>query len=198
MNKRKFLVSAATIFGSSVAITKTASPAELVSIRGQIILTIIGAVTKINRTHINTVNDQLMYKHGLHFDGAHEFSQADLQKLPFQTIKPTMEYDQRAHQLTGPRLLDVLAAAGAQLSDTTRIVFHGIDGYSPEVTWAQAKKYNYIVATHLDGKLLAIGGFGPLFAIYDADRITELAAKPLNQRFFACPWGLYCIEVLNS
>jgi len=51
------------------------------------------------------------------------------------------------------------------------------------------------VATHLDGKLLNIGGFGPLFAIYDADRIPELANKPLNQRFTACPWGLYCIEV---
>jgi hypothetical protein len=106
-----------------------------------------------------------------------------------------MEYDTQVHALRGPRLLDVLNVVGIKNAGTTKILFHGIDGYSPEITFDQARNYNFIVATHLDGKLLNIGGFGPLFAIYDADRIPELANKPLNQRFTACPWGLYCIEV---
>ena len=196
MNKRRFLTSIAGLVAASRI--NTADALNKAPEAGQTVLTVVGAIDHVNREKLNPVTDQLMHKFAIGFERAHTFSFAELLTLPAQTIKPTMEYDQRAHQLTGPRLLDVLAAAGAQLSDTTRIVFHGIDGYSPEVTWAQAKKYNYIVATHLDGKLLAIGGFGPLFAIYDADRIAELAAKPLNQRFFACPWGLYCIEVLNS
>jgi len=196
MNKRRFLTSIAGLVAASRI--NTADALNKAPEAGQTVLTVVGAIDRINREKLNPVTDQLMHKFAIGFERAHTFSLAELLTLPAQTIKPTMEYDQRAHQLTGPRLLDVLTAAGAQLSDTTRIVFHGIDGYSPEATWAQAKKYNYIVATHLDGKLLAIGGFGPLFAIYDADRIAELAAKPLNQRFFACPWGLYCIEVLNS
>ena len=196
MNKRRFLTSIAGLVAASRI--NTADALNKAPEAGQTVLTVVGAIDHVNREKLNPVTDQLMHKFAIGFERAHTFSLAELLTLPPQTIKPTMEYDQRVHQLTGPRLLDVLAAAGAQLSDTTRIVFHGIDGYSPEVTWAQAKKYNYIVATHLDGKLLAIGGFGPLFAIYDADRIAELAAKPLNQRFFACPWGLYCIEVLNS
>ena len=109
-----------------------------------------------------------------------------------------MEYDERAHQLSGTRLLDVLVQVGAQLSESTRIVLHGIDGYSPEISLKLVKQYNYILATHMDGELLAIGGFGPLFAIYHADHISEFSAKPLNQRFAQCPWGLYCMEVRNS
>ena len=33
-------------------------------------------------------------------------------------------------------------------------------------------------------------GLGPLWALYDVDRVPEFAAKPLTQRFGLCPWGL--------
>jgi hypothetical protein len=106
-----------------------------------------------------------------------------------------MEYDARAHKLSGPRLIDVLHVTGIKKTNATKIVFHGIDGYSPEISVDTAQRYNFILATHIDDKLLSIGGFGPLFAIYDADRIPEIAQMPLNQRFTTCPWGLYCIEI---
>jgi hypothetical protein len=31
--------------------------------------------------------------------------------------------------------------------------------------------------------------------VYDADRVPEMAAKPLGQRFAVCPWALYHVEV---
>jgi hypothetical protein len=31
--------------------------------------------------------------------------------------------------------------------------------------------------------------------VYDADRVAEMAALPLPQRFSACPWALYHIDV---
>jgi hypothetical protein len=52
-----------------------------------------------------------------------------------------------------------------------------------------------MVATHLDGHPMALGGLGPLWAVVDADRVPALAALPLAERFGACPWALYHIEV---
>ncbi|MGK5038507.1 hypothetical protein ACQ4WN_25135, partial [Janthinobacterium sp. LB3P118] len=53
----------------------------------------------------------------------------------------------------------------------------------------------FIIATHLDGQAMALGGLGPLWAIHDADRIAAVAALPLAQRFASCPWALYHIGV---
>jgi hypothetical protein len=47
----------------------------------------------------------------------------------------------------------------------------------------------------VDGKPMPLGGLGPLWAVYDADRVPEMAAQALAQRFAACPWALYHIEV---
>jgi hypothetical protein len=52
-----------------------------------------------------------------------------------------------------------------------------------------------MVATHMDGKPMALGGLGPLWGMVDADRIAELADKPLAERFGGCPWALYHIDV---
>jgi hypothetical protein len=51
------------------------------------------------------------------------------------------------------------------------------------------------VATQRDGRPLALGGLGPLWAVYDADRFPDRVAKPLSERFANCPWGLYHIDV---
>jgi hypothetical protein len=53
----------------------------------------------------------------------------------------------------------------------------------------------FIVATRLDRRPMPLGGLGPLWAVYDADRFPEMAAKPVNQRFALCPWALYHIDV---
>jgi hypothetical protein len=42
---------------------------------------------------------------------------------------------------------------------------------------------------------MALGGLGPLWGIYDADRFPDMAAKPVDQRFALCPWALYHIDV---
>ena len=46
-----------------------------------------------------------------------------------------------------------------------------------------------------DGKPLALGGLGPQWAVYEADSIAAFKSKPVNERFAACPWGLYYIDV---
>jgi hypothetical protein len=42
---------------------------------------------------------------------------------------------------------------------------------------------------------MALGGLGPLWAVYDADRFPDRAVQALPARFAACPWAIYHIEV---
>jgi len=206
MKKRQFITNAATLLLGAAAASAAASASAVTSsdasittakpTDAQTILTVTGSVEKANRGKLDPMLDQLMHKQGIQFERAFQFTLADLEKLAVTTIHPTMEYDAHPHKLSGPRLIDVLHVVGIKKGNPAKIVFHGVDGYSPEISVELAQKYNFILATHIDDQLLGIGGFGPLFALYDADRIPEAAQKPLSQRFVSCPWGLYCIEVV--
>ena len=91
--------------------------------------------------------------------------------------------------------MDVLARAGAQLPGQAKLLLRAVDGYVAAVTTAQANAWRFIVATHLDGKPMPLGGLGPLWAVFDADRVPGMAARPVTERFGSCPWALYHIEV---
>lgn len=162
---------------------------------GPALLTVTGAISKPNRGSFDPLRDQMMAKQKLGFDKAHAFDFAALGRLPAVTIRPTLEYDGKVHTLRGPTLADVVQAAGADMRGGATLVLRAIDGYAVSVPLAQARAQRFLVATHLDGATMALGGLGPLWAIYDADRLPELASKPLAERFGNCPWGLYHIEV---
>ena len=192
MKKRQFLGSAA--LAGIAAVTTTARAAGATT--GPALLTITGAVGKTNRGKLDPVKDQMMHKQKLGFERAYAFDFSAIAALPAVTIKPTLEYDGKPHKLSGPLLLDVVKAAGARLNDDSKLLLRAVDGYVAGVTVAQARAQRYIVATHLDGATMPLGGLGPLWAIYDADKVPGMAAKPLPERFGACPWALYHIEVV--
>ena len=190
MNKREFLAGAA-LGAAALAGPAHAAPRALSS---PPLLTITGAIGRGNRGALDPALDQLMNKQGIRFDKGHAFDFASLAALPTVTIRPTLEYDGKRHALRGPLLTDVLAAAGVR-QGKVELVMRAIDGYAPAVMLADVRKYRFIVATHLDGKPMPLGGLGPLWAIFDADRFAEIAGRPLNDRFGNCPWGLYHIDV---
>ncbi|USX14617.1 molybdopterin-dependent oxidoreductase [Oxalobacteraceae bacterium OTU3CAMAD1] len=191
MKKRQFLGTAVAGGLASALPAGAASPAAT----GPALLTVTGAIGKPNRGKFDPVRDQMMFKQKLGFDKAHAFTFAALAALPAVTIKPTLEYDAKAHTLSGPLLLDVVKAAGGALGDNVKLVLRAVDGYAASITMAQARAQRYIVATHMDGAAMALGGLGPLWAIYDADKVPGMAGKPLPERFGSCPWALYHIEV---
>ena len=190
MNKREFL-GAALASGALPGLAAAAAPAPA----GPVLLTISGKLQRPNRGLLAPALDQMMAKHKLAFTQAHALDFAALARLPARTIHPTLEYDGKPHALRGPLLLDVLALAGAATSKDTRITLRAVDGYATTIGAEQARTQGFIVATHLDGKPMALGGLGPLWAVYDADRVPEMAAQPLAARFAACPWALYHIAV---
>jgi hypothetical protein len=165
--------------------------------RGPALLTVTGAGVRPNRGPFDPVRDQMMAKQKLSFTAAHAFDFATLAAMPARTIRPTLEYDQKPHALSGPRLSEVLRAAGVS-GRGGRLAMRAVDGYAPTISIVDANKYGFIVATHLDGETMPLGGFGPLWAVYDADRFPDMAAKPIDQRFTLCPWGLYHIDVQAS
>lgn len=190
MNKRQFL-GAAAVAGTFPIAGRAAQPSG----RGPTLLTVTGAIARSNRGPLDPALDQMMHKHQVTFAKAYGFDYAGLEAMPAQTIRPTLEYDGKPHTLRGPLLTDVLARTGALLNDKTILVLRAVDGYNVELPVAQARARRFIVATHVDGNPMPLGGLGPLWAVYDADRVPEMAALPLAQRFTACPWALYHVDV---
>jgi hypothetical protein len=192
MNKRQFLGAAAA---GALPLAVRAQPSSRPAVRGPALLTVTGAIAHPNRGPLDPVLDQMMHKQGVQFTHAHAFDHAALLRLAPRTIRPTLEYDGKPHTLRGPLLLDVLAGAGARVGDRTVLVLRAVDGYNVELSCAQARTRRVIVATHIDGDPMPLGGLGPLWAVHDADRLPELAQLPLAQRFAACPWALYHVDV---
>jgi hypothetical protein len=191
MNKREFLAAGAL----GAALPLQARAARPGARTGPGLLTVIGAIGRTNRGPLDPALDQLMVKHGATFDRAWEFDAAMLARLPAVTIKPTLEYDARVHKLSGPLLTSVVEAAGAAAGASAMLTLRALDGYTVAVSLADARGYRMIVASALDGVAMSIGGLGPLWAVYDADRLPAFKDKPLKQRFGLCPWGLYFIDV---
>ena len=189
MDKRHFL--GAALAGGALPTLASAAPAAA----GPALLTITGAIGRSNRGALDPVRDQMMAKQKLAFSKAFTLDFAAIAALPSQTIRPTLEYDGKPHTLRGPLLTDVLALAGARPGDNGKVVLRAVDGYAAAVPMGQLRAWNFIVATHLDGQPMALGGLGPLWAVYDADRVPEMAARPVKERFGACPWALYHIDV---
>ena len=191
MKKRQFL-GAAALAG---AVLPTIPQARTAPSRGPTLLTLSGAIGKPNRGRFDPLRDQMMHKQKITFERARAFDFAALLALPARSIQPTLEYDGKVHLLRGPALLDVLEAAGAAGGDAAQLVLRAVDGYAAGIGVAQARAQGFIIATHLDGEPMALGGLGPLWAVYDADRVAQMAARPLHERFGLCPWALYHIEV---
>ncbi len=203
MDKRQFLAAAVSAAASTTALAQSEAPAAPAGaglgntahgLRGPALLTVTGPRVHANRKPFDPTLDVMMAKQKLSFGPAHAFDFGLLSAMPSVTIEPTLEYDKKVHRLQGPSLLDVLKAAGAN-GDRYRLVMRGIDGYSPVIPVSHAAKYKFIVATQLDGAPIPLGGLGPLWITYEADKYPDMMAKPIEERFALCPWGAYQIEM---
>lgn len=196
MDRRRFLA-ASTLGAASLSVSSFPAAADR-RVPGPALLTVTGAVTRSNRGPLNLALDQMMRKQNVKFDKAYTFDFAAITALPAISIQPTLEYDAKRHDLRGPLMSDVIAAAGGRMTDDTKLLLQAVDGYGVLVPLKDARRYGFIVATHLDDRPMPLGGLGPLWAVYDADAFADMAVKPLDQRFALCPWALYRIDVQSG
>lgn len=201
INKRHFVAAGVGMAGLWAAATTSQAAqtgAQKPAPRGPALLTISGAITQPNRGALDTTIDQMMGKHGIEFNQAHALDAAALQRMPQVTIRPTLEYDAKRHTLQGPLLTTVLAAAGVAANSLVQLVLRAVDGYTVKISLTDAQAYRMMVATHIDGQPMALGGLGPQWAVYDADVLPAFQGKSLKERFALCPWGVYHIDVQKA
>ncbi|MEO8922765.1 MAG: molybdopterin-dependent oxidoreductase [Caldimonas sp.] len=197
MQKRQFLSAAmmSAMTGMGALPSSAAAQNGARNARGPTLLTVSGQIGAGNRGPFDSLLDVLMAKQKLSFTKAQTFDFAAITALPSITIKPTLEYDSKPHTLSGPLLTDVMKACGVKITAKTAFFLRAIDGYAAHISASEAGERRFIVATHLDGHPMALGGLGPLWALYEPDRFPDMAAKPLPDRFGSCPWATYHIEV---
>lgn len=199
MDKRRFL--RATLASTALPGLALAAPAKGSldpQPAGPTLLTLSGEVAHPNRGRLDPALDQLLSKHGVRFERAHCFTHADLAALPAVEIRPTLEYDGRPHRLRGPLLSRLLDIAGVNRSAGVTLSLRALDGYTVELSVAELQRRAVIIATHIDGAPLPLGGLGPLWAVFDPATQPDLAARPLAERFAQCPWGLYSVHAGQS
>ena len=148
-----------------------APAAQAADPEGRVILTVAGDLPSSNAPAANPDDVNFAGYLDLEYDKAMAFDDLMLARLPQHEITATLLDTGKAISYSGPRLSDLLQAAGA----TGKIVMPmALDGYQAEIPWDSITTYQPILATHADGKPLSIGGLGPAMIVYPVVEDTEL------------------------
>ena len=163
------------------------------------VLTISGAGVQPNRGKPQAVADRMLHVHGHDFDSAWTCGIEAINSLEQHTVKTQLEYDGTEHQLKGPSLESVLQASGVDVGKAIAqghwLLQQGIDGYRAQLPVAQAIRWRMLLASRMDDQALAMGGVGPLWAIFAPETIDDLKQLPIKERFQNAVWGLYYMQV---
>jgi hypothetical protein len=154
---------------------------------GPVVLTIAGKIGIANRGASVPVADAFLAYHEISFETAAEFDRAMLEALGTHEIEISYKDWPKTYRFAGPRLADVLAAAGATGRDITA---RALDGYAEEISAQDLADHDWIVALDVDGRPLGIGQAGPLWIVYAVP--GQVASDEEELRW---PWAVFFIEV---
>lgn len=85
---------------------------------------------------------------------------------------------------------DVLKAVGATAATT--VMAKALNDYQVEIPVADFQRYDVILASSMDGKVLTARDKGPLWIVYPRDKHGELADERIDQRWV---WQLNRLEL---
>ena len=145
-------------FAGSASAADTKAPA------GQVILTVAGAVENTNRPAYDGKRDVFLKYHEQDFDRAFEFDRAALEGLGVVEIRVEHAGWDGPKTLSGPRLADVLGAAGCGAGPIATLA---LDGFATELPRERIAAHEWVLATRANGRPHDIGGRGPLWLVYD-------------------------------
>ncbi len=160
---------------------------ELPSPSGPVVLTIAGQIGVANRGPTDAELDPILIYHEIGFAAAAEFDRAMLESLGTHEIELSYEKWSEVYRVSGPRLVDILSAVGAQ---GRAITATAVDGYAVEVSAEELTAREWIVALERNGRPLDIGGLGPLWIVYAVPGNTVS-----HDDVARWPWAVFFIEV---
>ncbi len=155
-----------------------------------VILTVTGSVAEPNRPPADPFEDVLFNVLQESFDSAHTFTRSELLALPQHTVTVAYPDWPRAATVRGPRLLEVLAQAGAE---GERVVLQAVDGYAPEFAMDELTQ-DFVLALESQGQPLAVGGRGPLWLVFPPDSY----AGQDSSTDAGLAWAVFHIKVLDE
>ncbi len=150
-----------------------------------VVLTVTGNVANPNRGARDSFEDKVFEFMEVEFDKAFVFTLPELRALPQRSIKVQYPDWPREIEATGPSLLDVVKAAGAE---GATVSVQAIDGYVFEFKSEDVARDKMILALSTDGKALSFGGRGPIwlpgpmdsFAGQEGEEGVAVAAVHIN------------------
>lgn len=154
---------------------------------GPVVLTIAGEIGTANRGASVPAVDAFFTYHEISFQTAAEFDRAMLEALGIHEIELSYKDWPEAYRFAGPRLADVLAAAGAEGRPVT---VTALDGYAEEISTEELAAHDWIVALDVNGRPLGVGQTGPLWIVYAVP--GQEASEKDELRW---PWSVFFIEV---
>ena len=173
--------------GLTTAVWRPGLADDLPTPRGPVVLTVAGNIATVNRGPADPLLDPFLTYHEKSFEAAAEFDRAMLEGLGLHEVELTYEGWPETTRFMGPRLVDVLAAAGTK---GHAITVTALDGYVEEISAEELTTHDWIVALERDGRPLSIGGRGPLWVVYG---VTESIASHDDEARW--PWAVFYIEV---
>lgn len=187
MAQRALAVSLFLLLGLSAPFGAHSRAEELSAPSGPVVLTIAGQIGVANRGPSDPELDQFFAYHEISFAAAAEFDRAMLESLGTHEIELSYEKWSEVYKVSGPRLVDVLSAVGAQ---GRAITATALDGYAEEVSADELAARDWIVVLERNGRPLGIGGLGPLWIVYHVPGNT--LSHDDEARW---PWAVFFIEV---
>lgn len=126
----------------------------------------------------------------LNAEGAAQFDLDMMDALDQHVIDVETPWHEGPQQFSGPRLVDLMAAAGASGSE---LRFVAINDYAANMPWEDIEAHDVILALRQNGNTMSVREKGPLFVIYPFNEKPELR----NEVYYArSVWQVKEIQVL--
>lgn len=173
-------VAAALLPRASIAANQTQT--------GPVWLTIGGAVGNVNRPSLGENREGFFKHHNIAFNRAVVFTREALLALP-QHVVETDTKTAGPGRFAGPRLADVLSAAGA--ASAVRLI--ALDGFAAELTQADVAA-GWILALSQNGAAFGVGDLGPCWLMRQP---PASAANAFEEEAEKWVWSVFYIEAMT-
>jgi len=158
---------------------------DAISRTGPVVLVITG-VGQENRGSRSVSYNGLFAIYGIEVQDARGFTRPELMAMSWRQIRADFPAGGEQIVFDGPRLSNVLRAAGLEGASVRLTSF---DGYEAEVPADLIARHEPILALRADGEPLAIGGLGPVMLVWP--RLTQSDLADMNDDLW--PWGVFAI-----